>query len=301
MDFDIQASNKESAPNNVGNNMMVSRQAQEVQAAVIMAKNFPRDQLTAFNAVMESCKRPSLAGQAIYSYPRGGAKIEGPSIRLVEAIAQSWGNVDAGVIELTNTEKSSEMMAYAWDLETNTRITKTFTIKHVRDTKQGQKVLTDSRDVYENKANFSSRRLRACLLGVIPGDVVEAAVEQCKKTLSGAHKEPLKDRIRKMISTFEEEFMISQKQIEEFLGFNIDACDENDYLNMRGTYKSLRDGMAKPEDYFKIKKVKKPTKTNSPLSQTTENDNDLTDDDKAEILAQEAKEAQQESKLPFEE
>lgn len=43
-------------------------------------------------------------------------------------------------------------------------------------------MLTDSRDIYEATANFGARRMRACILGVIPGDVVDMAVNECKET-----------------------------------------------------------------------------------------------------------------------
>ena len=138
---------------------MVSRQTQEVQGAIFMAKQFPRDEYRAIEKITRMCERMSLAEQATYSYPRGGKQVTGPSIRLAEAIAQAWGNIDCGVIELENKNGASELMAYAWDLETNTRVTKMFKVKHVRDTKKGSTALTDSRDIYEATANFGARRL----------------------------------------------------------------------------------------------------------------------------------------------
>ena len=147
---------------------MVSRQTQEVQGAIFMAKQFPRDEYAAIQKIERMCERMNLAEQATYSYPRGGTQVTGPSIRLAEAIAQAWGNIDCGVIELESKNGASEMMAYAWDLETNTRVTKMFKVKHVRDTKKGQQTLSDSRDIYEATSNFGARRLRACVLDVIP-------------------------------------------------------------------------------------------------------------------------------------
>lgn len=129
--------------------MMISRQAQEVQGAIVMAKKFPRDEYDAMERIKRTCQRATLAEQAIYSYPRGGQTVMGPSIRLAEALAQNWGNIDYGVIELEQKNGSSEMMAYAWDLESNTRVTKIFTVEHKRDTRKGTYQLTDSRDIYE--------------------------------------------------------------------------------------------------------------------------------------------------------
>ena len=95
-----------------------------------MAKKFPRDEYEAIEKIRRSCQRATLAEQAIYSYPRGGQNVSGPSVRLAESLAQNWGNIDYGIIELEQKDGKSEMMAYAWDLETNTRVTKIFGVEH---------------------------------------------------------------------------------------------------------------------------------------------------------------------------
>jgi hypothetical protein len=249
---------------------MVTRQAQEVQAAVFMAKKFPRDEYMAYDRIMKSCERVSLAESALYEYPKGGQKISGPSIRLAEAIAQAWGNIDFGVIELDQRNGSSSVMAYAWDLETNTRQTKVFTVKHERKAKGKINALDDPRDIYEMTANQGARRVRSCILAVIPGDVVDAAVDRCKQTLKNGYKEPLEDRIRKMIGAFREEFQVSKEMIEKFIGCTIEAFTDNDFIRLRSVYKSLRDNMAKREDYFEVPKPR--SETDSPLNVESENE-----------------------------
>lgn len=232
--------------------MMISRQAQEVQAAMVIAKRFPRDDVAAFNRIITSCQRKSLAERAMYEYPRGGTKVVGPSIRLAEAMAQNWGNLDFGIIELEQKVGESQVMAYAWDLETNTRQTKIFNVPHIRSTKKGNIVLNDPRDIYEMVANQGARRLRACILGVIPGDVIDAAVEECKKTMVNGNTEPLIDRVRKGIKLFEEKFSVTQQMIEKYIGCKSEAFSENDMIRLNNVYRSLRDGMEKREDYFDI-------------------------------------------------
>lgn len=236
--------------------MMTNRQAQEVQAAMVVAKKFPRDEVEAYNRILRACQRKSLAEQSMYEYPRGGQKVTGPSIRLAEALAQNWGNLDYGIIELEQKDGESQVMAYAWDLETNTRQTKIFSVKHVRGTRQGNKTLTDPRDIYEMVANQGARRLRACILGVIPGDVIDAAQEQCMLTLKSNNGEPLIDRVRKTAKAFEDKFSITMEMIEKYLGCKSEAFSENDFIRLRNIYKSLNDGMAKREDYFDVPKPK---------------------------------------------
>lgn len=236
--------------------MVTTRQAQEVQAAMVVAKRFPRDEIEAYNRIMRACQRKSLAEQSMYEYPRGGQKVAGPSIRLAEALAQNWGNLDYGIIELEQKDGESQVMAYAWDLETNTRQTKIFSVPHIRSTKSGNKSLTDPRDIYEMVANQGARRLRACILGVIPGDVIDSAVEQCERTLKTNNPEPLSDRIRDVIRAFEP-FGVTKEMIEETIGCDSDAFSENDLIRLKRIGKSLKDGMAKREDFFKVKAAEK--------------------------------------------
>lgn len=237
---------------NTQTEMMISRQAQEVQAAMVIAKKFPRDEVDSFNRILRSCQRKSLAESAMYEYPRGGTKVTGPSIRLAEAMAQNWGNLDFGITELEQRNGESQVMAYAWDLETNTRQVKIFSVPHVRSTKKGNVTLTDPRDIYEMVANQGARRLRSCILGIIPGDVVDAAVSECQKTLTTGNNEPLIDRVRKGIKMFEDKFSVTQEMIEKYIGCKSEAFSENDMVRLNNVYRSLKDGMAKREDFFEI-------------------------------------------------
>lgn len=250
--------------------MMVSRQAQEVQAAMVIAKKFPRDTVTSYNRIMQACQRKGLAEKATYEYPRGGQKVTGPSIRLAEAIAQNWGNIDFGIIELEQKNGESQVMSYAWDLETNTRQTKVFSVPHVRGTKNGNVPLTDPRDIYEMVANQGARRLRACILGVIPGDVVEDAVSQCGKTLIEGETKPVIDLVREMAGIFQKEFSVPIEAIEKYIGCKSEAFSMNDLIRLKRVYNSLKDGMSKREDYFDIALSSAESETNDPFANKEE-------------------------------
>lgn len=231
-----------------------SRAQHEVQAAYVIAKRFPRNQMEAYENIMESCKRPFLAEQAIYAYPRGGSMVTGPSIRLAEAMAQAWGNLDCGIREISQANGVSVAEAYAIDLQTNTRVTKVFYVKHERHTKKGVTRLTDPRDIYELVANQGARRLRACILGVLPGDIVEAAVARCKQTLESSDV-PIEEQVRKMIAAFNEQG-VKVEHLEKFLGHKLDATIPTEIVRLKSVYKSLKDGMASREDFFEISGTK---------------------------------------------
>lgn len=234
-----------------GTEMMMSRQTQEVQAAMVIAQRFPRNVDASYARIMQNCKRKTLAERAMYEYPRGGENVTGPSIRLAEMLAQNWGNIDFGIVELAQRPGESEVMSYCWDLETNTRQTKIFTVPHVRQTKKGAKALTDPRDIYEMVANQGARRLRACILGVIPGDIVDAALQECNKTLR-SDKEPLADRVRKMVAVFQNEMGIPMECLEQYIGCKTSAFTENSIVRLRGVYTAITEGRANREDYFTL-------------------------------------------------
>ena len=130
----------------------------ETQAAMIIAKRFPRDQVECLDNIITACTRPKLAESAAYQYAKGGNDIEGPTIRLAEAIAQNWTNIQFGVRELERQRGYSVAEAYAWDIQNNVRCVKTFQVPHVRHTKTGSYPLKDPRDIYEMVANNGARR-----------------------------------------------------------------------------------------------------------------------------------------------
>lgn len=226
-----------------------ARAIAEVQAAMVVARMNPRDEMRAYQRIVMACKRKSLAEQAFYAYPRGGKMVTGPSIRLAEVIAGYWGNITYGLRELNRGKGISEVEAFAWDLETNTRVTRQFQVKHIRDKSEGGKELTGERDIYELVASMGQRRVRACILEVIPGDIVEGAEEECKKTLQGGNGEPIEDRIRKMVLAFSE-FGISKDMIETRLRHKIEATIPAELVTLQQIYRSLKDGMAKREEFF---------------------------------------------------
>lgn len=225
-----------------------TRAIAEVQGQIVMAKKFPRDPVVAMDRILAECRRPSLAEQAQYSFPRGGVMVEGPSIRLAETIARNWGNVSFGTVEVDRTGNESSMLAYAWDLETNVMARQEFKVRHIRDTKQGGKALSDERDVYELTANQGSRRVRACILRIVPGDVVDTAVAECSATLQDKLGD-VQERVPKLVEGFSA-LGVSRLQIEKRLRHRLDTLNGPEYLSLRKVYQSIRDGMASMDDYF---------------------------------------------------
>lgn len=232
-----------------------SRAVTEVQGAILIAKQFPRDEKRSLDKILNACSRFGLAQQASYAFARGGTQITGPSIRLLEAIAQNWGNIEFGFRELSRTRgddgvSSSEVEAYAWDVENNVRRPARFTVRHWRDKRGGGSPITEERDIYELVANMAQRRVRACLLALIPGDVVEEAWKQCDVTMR-AEIDVTPEGIKKILAGFES-IGVAKDQIEKRLQRRIESIQPAQVISLRQIFQSIKDGMSAPSDWFEV-------------------------------------------------
>ena len=216
-----------------------------VQTQAALAK--PRDYNRIITVVSTECKRKSLAEQAIYRYARGGNDIEGPTIRLAEALARAYGNISFGYEVVSQNKNSTTLRAYALDLETNMQAERTFTVEHVRD--NGATVSTP-RDIYEHTSNSASRRVRACILELIPGDIVDYAMNECNKTLAETVQVNAKT-IKDLLDAFKT-FGVTQEMIEDFIQRDIEAVEPDQIVRLRKIYRGLNDGISEVSEFFKM-------------------------------------------------
>lgn len=223
-----------------------SRELVEIKGKMFLARQFPRSPEIALQNVIAECQRKELAEAAQYEFPRGDSVVKGPSIRLVEVLARHWGNITSGVTEIDAKNGESTIKAFAWDLETNASDEKLFTVKHERSTRNGTYKLTDERDIYETVANKGARRKRACLLALLPGWYVDAAIEECDKTLAANVSA---DSGEKMVAAFAA-FGITPEQISVKLNKEIDKLSPNDIVKLRHLYSAIKDGFVKPAVAF---------------------------------------------------
>lgn len=231
------------------------RETAEVQAKMLMAERFPRNEVVAMDRILNAFTRPRLADQAQYQYSKGGSDVSGPSIRSAEAIAQLWGNMEFGFRELSRGRGDdgvtySEIEAFAWDVQNRTRRPIVFQVRHWRDTKRGGYPLKDERDIYELMSNMAQRRVRACILAVVPGDVVEAAMAQAEVTLR-AKADTSPEAMAKMVEAFGA-FDVTKELLEKRIQRRLDAIQPAQVVSLKKIYASLRDGMSAPHDWFEI-------------------------------------------------
>ena len=221
-----------------------------VQAQLVYAASRPRDEQRAVDRMLTAFQRPSLASKALYQYARGGSEVSGLSIRAAEAMAMAWGNMDFGLRELEQKQGESTVEAYAWDLETNVRRAVTFRVPHYRDTRQGRKRLEDSRDIYELVANQGARRVRACILAVLPRDIQEAVETQVAETMKATF-EITPESLKAWLEAFGR-LGVTKAMLEARIQRRFDSITPAQMMGLANIYNSIKDGIARVEDFFQV-------------------------------------------------
>ena len=229
-------------PSTVGQATAVeqSRAIAQVQAAVVMARQFPRSEQHAIAQMRDACGRIELARRAFFSFNRAGQTVSGATVYLARELARIWGNIDYGLNELKRDDEhgQSELQAYAWDLETNSRSTRTFVVQHGRDTKTGRKKLTELRDIAENNNNFGARNVREMIFAVLPQWFTDMAEQVCRETMNNGGGEPLPVRADKAIAAFSRA-RINREQLEDKVGAPVDEWTHADVTDLEILYGSL--------------------------------------------------------------
>jgi hypothetical protein len=238
-----------------GARQLQQRESAETLAMVAMAHRFPRNVIANTDKILNAFTRTTLAEKAAYQFAKGGSDVSGPSIRAAEAIAQMWGNLSFGFREISrgvdpDGVKFSEVEAFCWDMEAGNRQPLQFIVRHWRDTKRGGYAITDERDIYELIANQAQRRKRACILALVPGDVVEAAMNQADVTLrTKADTSP--EAMAKMVEAFAP-FGVTKEHIEKRIQRRLDSIQPAQVVMLKRVYASLRDDMSTPADWFEM-------------------------------------------------
>ncbi|MDX3183562.1 hypothetical protein PV334_20150 [Streptomyces sp. ME02-7008A-1] len=233
-----------------------SRAVAEVQAMVVVAQQRPRNIQAAVTEMRQSCDLETMAERAFYRYRRGTTNVSGPTVQLMRELARCFGNITYGIAELKRDDVAgvSEMQAFAWDLQTNTRSAQIFIVPHMRDKKSGPERLVDLRDIYESTANNGARRLREAIRSVLPPWFVEEAIERCNQTLRNGGGKPLPQRIADALKLFGGRG-VTPGQIETKLGRKQADWNEHDVAQLVVVYKSIDRGEVTIQEEFPPERI----------------------------------------------
>lgn len=226
----------------------------EIQSAIAIAKRFPRDEDVAFAKLMKACARLTFAEDAAYSYDRGGNTISGPSVYLAREAARVWGNVRHGLEVITDDKTTRTIRGWAWDVETNTKVSAEDTfaklVQHKnKRTKVTEWVDADERELRELTNRRGAILVRNSILQVIPSDLIDDALSAAKTTIkSGAEKDP--EGTRKRIILAFSELNVTPEMLQQKLGHPIAQCSPAQLAELRIVFKSIADGAITWAEYM---------------------------------------------------
>lgn len=157
----------------------------EAEAQLDAAHRYPRS-ITKFlkEAVTLATMTQEIAESCMYSIPRDGKLITGPSVRLAEIAASAYGNLHVGARIVDTDDKNIVAQGIAWDLEKNLRVTLENSRRIV--TKHGRRFSDDMIVVTGNAA--ASIALRNAIFRVIPRSYINGIYDRAKMVAVGDAK-----------------------------------------------------------------------------------------------------------------
>lgn len=173
--------------------------------------------------------------------------IEGPSIRLAEIVANSWGNIRIATRIVANDGKFITAQAACHDLESN--VIQVVEVQRSITTKQGYTFSNDMQVVTGNAAASIARR--NAILAVIPAAIFKPLYAKIQQKVLGEIKSDLENRRSKMFTTYAK-MGVSAEMICKYLGVAKQADITADQVqNLALLYNALKDGQTTIEETFK--------------------------------------------------
>jgi len=229
-----------------------------IQMAYFMATQKPRNPMEARSKILQACKRPKFAEDAIYHKPMGRDEVSGPSIRLAEEAIRAWGNILVLHHIVTEDEDMRRIQVSCTDLESGASYSKEVVVtKRVeRRSKAGREVLGErlnsrGKTVYivratdeemrAKEASEISKAIRNEGLRLIPSDIVEEAIETAIQTAARRDSEDPQGRLKAICDAFMT-IGVGPAEIERYLGHKLDTVSPAELIDLRGIYRAIRDG-----------------------------------------------------------
>ena len=237
---------------------MATQQKAIVEARYKMALARPRDLDLVRQKMLKDASRPSFANVAIYHKPVGNG-IEGPSIRFVESAIRNMTNILTEPSTVSEDDERRVIRVAVSDLETNTYFSQDVTVTKTverRKLPQGEKpirvransngqpiyILHATDDEILNKQNaLISKAVRTLGLRLIPGDLVDEALWEIKKTMAQQDRQDPDAAKHRIIDAFAQ-IGVSVEALKEFVGHELSALTPNEIQLLRTTYTSIKDG-----------------------------------------------------------
>jgi hypothetical protein len=232
-----------------------------VEARYVMALKRPRDWDDVRARFLKECRRPSFAEVALYSKPRGGKSIEGPSIRMVEVALRCMTNVDVDTPVMFDDVTRRKVAVFVTDLEANVTYTReillTKTVERrqpesdgsfisVRKNTSGQNVYTVNAtedDLLVKESALVSKTIRTAGKRLFPGDLMEEGESIVRETVRNRTAQDPDAEKRRIVDAFAR-LNITPNDLKAYLGHEIAQSSPTELEELRRVWTGIKDGDA---------------------------------------------------------
>jgi hypothetical protein len=220
----------------------------EIDQAIATAHRYPRMLDTVIKKIETlACYNEAAAENCIYSLPRAGKAIIGPSVSFANIVAQAWGNCTDGarITYIDRKEKVVIAEGGFHDLETNR---KTVLPVQRRIVDKAGRIFNDDMIMVTGMAAASIAR-RNAILNAIPRAIWFPIYERCLQIVRG-DVETFSERKDKAMKAFAQ-FGVKPEQVYMVLGLKGEADLTLEHLpTLRGMYSALRNQESTVEEMF---------------------------------------------------
>jgi hypothetical protein len=232
----------------------------ELDIMITTAKAYPRTVSQCVEYATELATMDEETAQScFYCLPRkekDGTKkeIKGPSIRLAEIMANSWGNIHAGTRILSNDGRHITAEGIAWDLQNNVKMSAENKISirfGEKDGKGGYTANTDMQTVLSNAA--SAKALRNAIFKVIPRALVMRVMEKAMTFAIGDSKS-INVKVQEIFDKLGKMGIDKQKILDYYDKKSLAEITSEEFKSLIGVGTAIKEGYLKPDEAFNFEK-----------------------------------------------
>ena len=218
----------------------------EVDIQISTAKQYPRSITKAREHVLElATVDKETAESCFYSVPREGKSISGPSVRLAEIVAASYGNLRSGSRVVSIDADWVTAQGVCHDLESNIAVT--VEVKRRLKGSTGRRYSIDM--VGTTAAAAQSLALRNAVFRCVPQSIFASVFTKIKDAAMGDER-TLTDRLKALVAWFGK-MNVTPAQICALVGKpGIDDIGLQDLATLHEVANAIKEGSTSAEDVF---------------------------------------------------
>lgn len=243
----------------IDNSVMEAQVRAEIDTQIATAKRYPRNlQKVHANALAMVESSKEIAMGCMYSVPKAGQRITGPSVRLAEIMASTWGNLRIKVDFLEEAHDYVLVQAVAIDLESNVAFSRPVR-RRILD-KDGKRYKTDVIETTVAAAQGIAKR--NVIFDVIPAAFIKPIYDAARELAIGKETEFDAQRAR-CVKHFQALGIPAPTLLKHLGKLKVTDIKRDDVEYLIGIINAIKEGES-VDDIFAVTRSGKPMDASAP-------------------------------------